>query len=162
MIHKECFDELIIRCPSLGGEVPFSYCRKQGKGDPCPRLPRCWMARVDIENIGRRPHIRRIVDIAIPLDTPLEKVDQAVAAIRKILENHDGMDPEFPPRVYFTAIGRDALTIRVIYWFHPAAYWDYLAFCESFSRAVLQQLESLGVELALPSTKTVLQRGNVR
>ncbi|MBN1227591.1 MAG: hypothetical protein JXA79_11420 [Deltaproteobacteria bacterium] len=49
MTSKECYDHLIIRCPSLGGEVPFSYCRKQGKGDPCPRLPRCWMKLVDIE-----------------------------------------------------------------------------------------------------------------
>ena len=48
MVTKESYDRLIIRCPSLGGEVPFSYCRKQGKGDPCPRLPGCWIKRVDI------------------------------------------------------------------------------------------------------------------
>jgi len=47
---RESFDHLIIRCPSLGGEVPFSYCRKQGAGVPCPRLPGCWMDRVDIES----------------------------------------------------------------------------------------------------------------
>ncbi|MEW6380279.1 MAG: hypothetical protein AB1611_11825 [bacterium] len=52
MITRESFDHLIIRCPSLGGEVPFSYCRKQqGGGKPCPRLPGCWMDRkgVDME-----------------------------------------------------------------------------------------------------------------
>ena len=48
MLDKESYDQLTIRCPSLGGEVPFSYCRKQGKGDPCARLPRCWMERLDI------------------------------------------------------------------------------------------------------------------
>jgi MscS family membrane protein len=119
-------------------------------------IPNEEMAKVDIENIGRRPHIRRIADLAIPLDTPLEKIEAAIAAIRKILENHDGMDPRFPPRVYFTEIGRDALTIRVIYWFHPAAYWEYLAFGEQFNRDVMKQLETLGVRLALPSNRTVL------
>jgi len=49
MKSKECYDHLTIRCPSLGGEVPFSYCRKQGKGNPCPKLPGCWMNLLDIE-----------------------------------------------------------------------------------------------------------------
>jgi hypothetical protein len=48
MTAKECYDHLTIRCPSLGGEVPFSYCRKQGAGNPCSRLPTCWVERVDI------------------------------------------------------------------------------------------------------------------
>ncbi|MGA1874723.1 MAG: hypothetical protein ACMUIA_03860 [bacterium] len=49
MIVKECYDHLTIRCPLLGGEVPFLYCRKQGAGNPCSRLPTCWIERVDIE-----------------------------------------------------------------------------------------------------------------
>jgi len=50
MMTRESFDHLIVRCPWLGGEVPFSYCRKQGAGTPCPRLPGCWMDRVDIKS----------------------------------------------------------------------------------------------------------------
>jgi MscS family membrane protein len=121
-------------------------------------IPNEEVARVDIENIGRRPFIRRVADLAIPLDTPLETVDRAVQAIRQILNDHEGMKPDYPPRVYFTDIARDALTIRVIYWYHPPAYWDYLAFSERFNRQVMQEFEALGIPFALPSTKTVLSR----
>lgn len=44
----DIYDHLSIRCPSLGGEVPFSYCRKQGEGKPCSRLPDCWANEIDI------------------------------------------------------------------------------------------------------------------
>lgn len=55
------------------------------------------VARADIESIGRRPHIRRVSDIAIPLDLPPEKAEQAVAIVRGILQDHEGMQPDFPP-----------------------------------------------------------------
>ncbi len=35
-------EELWIRCPRLGGEVPFSYCLKEGGNLPCPRTILCW------------------------------------------------------------------------------------------------------------------------
>ncbi len=35
-------DELWIRCPRLGGEVPFSYCLKEMGTLPCARTITCW------------------------------------------------------------------------------------------------------------------------
>jgi len=37
------------RCPQLGGEVPFRYCRKVAGGLPCPRIVGCWKTVFDIE-----------------------------------------------------------------------------------------------------------------
>ena len=34
-------------------------------------IPNDTLARTDIENVGRRPYIRRVADMRIPLDTPL-------------------------------------------------------------------------------------------
>lgn len=31
-----------IRCPRLGHQVPFDYCRSEDMGRPCGRLPQCW------------------------------------------------------------------------------------------------------------------------
>ncbi len=42
------------RCPSLGGEVPFLYCRKADQTGPCRRLPGCWLDRIDIFEYIRR------------------------------------------------------------------------------------------------------------
>ena len=38
-----CFDQLEIRCPRLGGEVTFSYCRIEGGDLPCMRIVACWL-----------------------------------------------------------------------------------------------------------------------
>jgi hypothetical protein len=38
---KSC-REWIIRCPRLGGEVPFSYCEREAGELPCRQVVRCW------------------------------------------------------------------------------------------------------------------------
>ena len=37
------------RCPQLGGEVPFRYCRTLLGGLPCARLVSCWHTLLDVE-----------------------------------------------------------------------------------------------------------------
>lgn len=113
-------------------------------------VPNDELARSDIENVGRRQCIRRVVDIHIPLDTPYEKVQAAVDIVRKELENHEGMDPGYPPRVFFFDFLPDAFTIRVIYWYHPPNYWDYLAFSESFNFAIFRAFEEQKIQFVLP------------
>jgi len=49
MITKDQHDHLTKRCPSLGGEVPFLYCRKQNEGKLCLRLPECWTGLIDVQ-----------------------------------------------------------------------------------------------------------------
>jgi hypothetical protein len=36
------YDSLQIRCPRLGGEVTFAYCRVEGGDIPCMRIVACW------------------------------------------------------------------------------------------------------------------------
>ena len=117
-------------------------------------IPNEDMARSDVENIGRRPHIRRIADLRIPLDTPREKLEKAVATIRKILENHEGMDPEFPPRVYFNEFNPGSFNIRVIYWYSPPLYWDFLALSERVNVEICRTFEEQGIPFSLPTRLT--------
>lgn len=68
------------RCPRLGGDIPFSYCRKCGDdGSPCWKIIDCWWELFDVETylrqqmgaenfqhlIGKKPKpkIRSILDI---------------------------------------------------------------------------------------------------
>ena len=48
MTRKDEFDKEVIRCPKLGGEVPFSYCRTLQDGMPCDRVIICWELVFDI------------------------------------------------------------------------------------------------------------------
>lgn len=42
-------DRLEIRCPRLGGQVTFAYCRKEGGALPCQRTILCWQGRFPVE-----------------------------------------------------------------------------------------------------------------
>ncbi len=116
-------------------------------------IPNDEMAKIDVENIGRRPHIRRIQDIALALDTPPEKVEEALRIVRDATDDHDGMDAAFPPRVYFNEFNRDSLNIRIILWFHPPAYWDFLAFSEKINLRIMRDFEKADIHLAPPTTR---------
>lgn len=59
---KSRYDSLIIRCPSLGGEVPFRYCRNMNEGFPCRRLPVCWSEKIDIFGFIKRFYSTEEID----------------------------------------------------------------------------------------------------
>jgi MscS family membrane protein len=56
-------------------------------------IPNELLAGQKVENLTRSRHIRRKGEIQIPLDTPSEKLDRAVAIIREKLENDECMYP---------------------------------------------------------------------
>ncbi|MBW2090951.1 MAG: mechanosensitive ion channel family protein [Deltaproteobacteria bacterium] len=107
-----------------------------------------------IENIGRRPHIRWLTNIGITYDTPTEKVEKAVNIIEEILENHEGMDGEFPPRIYFNGFNDYSLNIMIIAWYHPPNYWSYQAWLQRTCFQIMRRFETEGIEFAFP-TQTV-------
>jgi MscS family membrane protein len=113
-------------------------------------IPNDELGRSDIENIGRRPHIRRIADLHIPLDTPGEKIEQAVAIIRTALQDHEGMTTEYPPRVYFNEFNEESFNIRMIYWYSPPNYWDFLAFSERLNIEIYRAFEAAEICFSLP------------
>ncbi|MCK5098907.1 MAG: hypothetical protein KAR45_12445 [Desulfobacteraceae bacterium] len=41
-------DELGIRCPRLGHQINFSYCRSENKGIPCFKTLDCWYHHFDV------------------------------------------------------------------------------------------------------------------
>jgi len=43
------YREWIMRCPRLGGEVPFSYCEREAGDLPCRQVVRCWEAGFPVE-----------------------------------------------------------------------------------------------------------------
>jgi hypothetical protein len=47
--NEALYDHLEIRCPKLGGQVTFAYCRKEGGTDPCQRIIICWQCRFPVE-----------------------------------------------------------------------------------------------------------------
>jgi len=47
-------NDLLIRCPRLGHEIYFSYCRQENMGLPCFKILDCWFAYFNVEDYLRR------------------------------------------------------------------------------------------------------------
>ncbi|MGD8764321.1 MAG: mechanosensitive ion channel [Desulfobacteraceae bacterium] len=122
-------------------------------------VPNGELANKTIQNIGKRPYIRRIVNLTITYDTPSERIDHALELVKDILDNHEGMHEDFPPRVYFNDFNSASLNIMVIYWYHPPNYCDFMAFTERFNREVFRRFSEEGIDFAFP-TQTLYLAGD--
>ncbi len=122
-------------------------------------IPNGELSNKIIQNIGKRPFIRRVVDITITYDTPPEKLDRAVEILKEILENHEGMKEDFRPRIFFNEFNAASLNIRVIYWYHPPDYWTFMEFSERFNREVFGRFNEEGIDFAFP-TQTLYLAGD--
>ena len=124
-------------------------------------VPNSEIVNKTVLNVGKRPYIKRVMNVTITYDTPPEKVRRACDIIKEILENHEGMDAEFPPRVFFNEFNDWSLNILVLYWFHPPEYWDFLAFSERTNMKILERFNEEGIEFAFPSQTLYMANGEV-
>ena len=122
-------------------------------------VPNADLANRAIQNIGKRPYIKRIANLTITYDTPPEKMDRALDIVKEILDNHEGMNEDRPPRVYFNDLNADSLNIIVFYWYHPPKYWDYMTFTERFNKEVFRRFSEEGIDFAFP-TQTLYLAGD--
>lgn len=117
---------------------------------PQVTIPNDQLAENDIENVSRRPYIRRVGEIHIPLDTPCEKVEQAVAIIRDELQDHEGLDPNYPGRVFFHEFTPGSFSIQFTYWYTPPDRWKFREFSEKLNFEIFRKFEALGIQFSLP------------
>lgn len=132
-------------------------------------IPNGELANKSIENISKRPYIRRIMNVTIPFDTPPEKVEQAIQILKDILAVKQGEggrtdnghidEPGFEPRVVFNDITPSAFNLMMIYWYFPPAYWDFMGHSEWLHLTILRRFNEAGIEFAFP-TQTVYLAGD--
>jgi MscS family membrane protein len=125
-------------------------------------IPNEKVASESVENIGRRPSIRRLTNITITYDTPPNKVEKALAIIREILENHEGMESDYPPRVFFNEFNDASLNLIMLYWYHPPDWAAYMAFSERVNLQIMRAFEAEGIEFAFPTTTNYLSQDERR
>lgn len=122
-------------------------------------IPNSEVANRAIQNIGQRPYIRRVSNITITYDTPPEKVERAVTILREILDQHEGMHPDRPPRVYFTEFNDTSLNLLLIYWYEPPDYWMFVEFSHRVNLEILRRFNEEGIDFAFP-TQTIHLAGD--
>ncbi|MGD8343864.1 MAG: mechanosensitive ion channel family protein [Desulfobacterales bacterium] len=114
-------------------------------------IPNEKVVNTGVENIAKRPHIRWLTNITVTYDTAPDKVEKAVAVIKEILNDHEGMHPDFPPRVYFNGFNDWSLNIMVIAWYHPADYWAMQEWQQRTCLEILRRFNDEGIDFAFPS-----------
>ena len=135
-------------------------------------IPNDEAARMEVENIGRRPYIRRDLNVTITYDTPPEKIARAVEILREILAVPEGLSddaatqagevppphpneavnqPDYPPRVYFNELNADSLNLLVVYWFHPPDVWLSMEFANRVNMQIMERFNAEGIDFAFPS-----------
>lgn len=114
-------------------------------------IPNGELANRTIRNIGKRPFIRRVGNVTITYDTPSAKIERAVEILKEILDNHEGMHEELPPRVYFNELNSASLNILFLYWYHPPDYWAYMDFTQKVNLEIMRRFNAEGIDFAFPT-----------
>jgi small-conductance mechanosensitive channel len=145
-------------------DVGFRCTKLRTGNDHLVTIPNSTLVNESIENVARRRTIKRTMNVAIPCDTPRDKVADAVQAIRDVLEEKELRDrihpivgfEEFPPRVYFNDLTATNLNIQVVYWYAPTEWWGYMEHSERVNFRIMEEFERLGIEFASPSRTLLL------
>lgn len=122
-------------------------------------VPNGVLANTTIHNIGKRPFIRRVFNVTITYDTPPEKLQRAIDILKEILDNHEGMNPNLPPRVYFNNMNADSLNLQCFYWFHPPDFWKFMDFTQWVNNEIFKRFNEEKIDFAFP-TQTIHLAGD--
>lgn len=134
-------------------EVGFRSTRIRTLQGHLVTVPNSVIANSNVENIGRRPFIRRTSNITITYDSGHSKTARAVEIIKEVLADvpEINTDPERPPRVYFSDFNDWSLNIYMSYWVKPPDYWLYQQVNERVNFEIMKRFEAEQIEFAFPS-----------
>jgi len=137
-------------------EVGFRSTRLRTLQGHLVTIPNNTIANSTIENIGRRPFIRRTANITITYSSGSTKTSKAVEIVKEVLANVPQItsDPARPPRVYFSDFNDWSLNIYMTYWVKPADYWVFQEVNERVNFEIMKKFEAEKIEFAFP-TQTV-------
>ena len=122
-------------------------------------IPNGELANKAVRNIAPRPYIKKSANTTLTYDTSPEKVQEAVDILQELLKDHEGLDPSYPPRVFFNDFNDVSLNVLVTFWYHPPDFWSFQAFNEKLNFEILRRFNDAGIEFAFP-TQTVFLAGD--
>lgn len=114
-------------------------------------LPNGEITNGRIENISRRPHIRCDVKIGVTYATSIEKINEGVSIIRKILEETVVTPYGRPPRVFFSEFADSALMIKCTYWQSTTNYVESLEISQKINLEILNLFRKANLDFAFPT-----------
>jgi hypothetical protein len=83
----DAFDHLETRCPQMGHQIDFGYCRRVKEGLPCPKAIDCFYLKFPVERYFRLV-LREETFAAIFLEQGLNRYEKLLKVV------HDTTAPE--------------------------------------------------------------------
>ncbi len=139
-------------------EVGFRSTRLRLLNGHLVSIPNAIVANQPVENISRRPFLKRSLDVTVTYDTAPEKLQRGLDILRDMLDaRKKHFAPDHPPRVYFSEFNADSLNLAVTYWFTPPDWWAYQQFNHEFNLELLRRFNEEGIEFAFPTQTLYLK-----
>jgi len=143
-------------------EVGFRSTRIRTLDGHLVTVPNSIIANSIIENVGKRPFIRRVANITITYDSGHDKTKRAVQIIKDVLTGTPEVntDPKYPPRVYFSDFNDCSLNIYMSYWVKPPDFWLYYEVNERVNFEIIKRFEAEAIKFAFPTQTLYLKKEN--
>jgi len=77
----EQYDGNMIRCPRIGGDVNFLFCRTENNMLPCRWIVNCWKGRLDIRTFLEGHYTQK--ELGQVFTEPKPKVESLVRLVEK-------------------------------------------------------------------------------
>jgi len=143
-------------CDGVIEDIGLRTTRVRTAGGHIISIPNANIVNSPIENVSRRPGIRRNFTLALKPDTPAEKVKLALKIVNDILAERDIREPIHPtiygkitsPQVVFSEYKTNCLILEVTYWFAPPNNDEYSANAEKINLRILEEFNRAGINLA--------------
>jgi len=134
-------------------EVGFRSTRVRTLEGHLVTIPNSLITSSTVENIGRRPFIRRTSNITVTYDSGHKKTKKAVEIIKEALAEvaEINTDPDRLPRVYFNDFNDWSLNIYMSYWVKPPDFWLFNQVNERVNLEIMKRFEAEQIEFAFPS-----------
>lgn len=124
-------------------------------------IPNSNLVNNPIENLSRRPAIRRVVTLLIAGRTPSGKLRQALSAIADMFDEEGIRGPVHPvidgverrPQVFLEDIQGGDFKVTVTYWYAPPTDPEYAAHASRVNLRLAEELQKAGVELSLATLR---------
>jgi len=107
-----------------------------------------------VENITAEPARKIRIDLGLTYDTSPERIEEAIAIVREIVEKHT--DTENENIIWLSGFGDFSLTVSAIYYVRKAA--DVSLTPGAVNLEILRRFNEAGLEFAFP-TQTLIHQG---
>jgi len=138
--------------------VGFRSTRLRTFEDSLLTIPNSVMASALIDNRGARTCRRFRTVISLAYGTPIDKI----VAMRDALRAYAARQPQFLPdkvEIHIGGLGTSCVELFVQVYLRVSTFAEEMGCRDEFSREILRQVETLGVELAFP-TQTIHLAGS--